>query len=265
MQGLSQQLKFRILIAVIAVVLVLSAIIVRNFFTSNDDGPLYSDERNRYIALEFYPKYNAIDCTVSFDVHLKGPSVQFAALVQDSFQHYVSYHEPRVGTMLVEYLAIRRNSEMPRKKDTAPFELIFSDQCNRKDEIFDAMVAYTVERHGGAIGIERLPNAKPELKPLRFWLDSPDYEPDYWPIYNRALRGDGGAFLELLRFEEGIDPIRQHLFFALAEHYLTDDVMKVTAKEGKDAAWELMKPEQQGRQNMLIEGWKSKIERYAEH
>ena len=262
MPKITRQLRHASLI--VGLVAVSALVGISGTLASDDNAPVFSEERNHYMALEFYPKYRADECTISFDLHVNEPGVQFITLIQESFQRYVSYHEPRVGAMQVEYVAVRRKSPPPRIKDAVPFEVVLSDQCDRKDEIFEAMVGYTQERHAGIFDFERRLDAKPELKSSAFWLDSADYDPAYWPLYHNAMRGDGKAFLELLRFVNEDDFSRQHLFSALAEHYLPDGHMKNIAQEGKRAAWLHMTPKQRDRQNRIVEGWILQINNLAD-
>ncbi|HEY9078846.1 hypothetical protein [Magnetovibrio sp.] len=229
---------------------------------SNDDGPIYSEERLRYIALEFTPKYEVADCTVSFDLQLRKGGVSFVGPLEDSFQRYVSSHEPKVGIMMITHLGTRKYGEARKNRLSAPYELVLGDQCNRKDQIYEGMVEYTLDRYGDLFGIERVPIEKSELNYGRFWLDSSDYNPDHWPTFHKAMRGDGEAFLALAKSVEPDDFRQKRLMYALAEHYLPNGPLQETARKGKEAAFKEMFPSQQKRADEVVRHWIQNIQKY---
>lgn len=214
------------------------------------DAPLISDEVNRYLVMEFIPKYRVDECVVSFAVHLKDETSGYLDEVNLAFWRYITKHEPKIGTMIYQ------NYPGP------DHFVYFADQCDRRDEIFVGM-AENVEKHfGDKMAIERLPVEVPVQGFMRLWVDSPDYDPDFWPTLHRATRGEGEAFLALVDFVKPHDHIVRHLYLALAEFYLSDGPLKDKARQRKEAALKEMTPDFQEGADKIIESWKQNIQRY---
>lgn len=214
------------------------------------EAPLISDEVNRYFVMDFVPKYRVEECVVRFSLHLKDKTRSYLDDINLAFWRYLNEHEPKIGTMVYQ------NHAWP------DHYVYFADQCDRRDEIFAGM-AENVERHfGDWMTIERLPVDEPVDGFMGLWIDAPDYDPERREIFQRAIRGDGEAFLSLVDFANPHDHIVRHLYLALAETYLPDGPLKDKARQGKEAAWKEMKPEFQERANKIIENWKQNIQRY---
>lgn len=235
---------------------------LRNTFSDSDDKPLFSDERNRYITLHFQPKYKISDCAISFDLGFNKGDEQFMDFIEDAFQRYVSYHEPKVGFMFLQHLRSPKLSSTPKIKSIIQYELILSDQCDRKDQIFLDMVTYTLKQHGDSFSIRRHTEKKSELKLSRYWIDSPDYNPDYWATLHKAVRGDGEALYKMTEFQEENDHGGRHLYMSLAEIFLPDGLLKEKAKFGKLEAFKKMFPDQQKQADKAIEYWVQNIQKY---
>ncbi|MBF0250111.1 MAG: hypothetical protein HQL35_05700 [Alphaproteobacteria bacterium] len=201
---------------------------------SFDDKAVYSEERNRYIALEFIPKYTVAECAIHFDLDLKRVQGDFQVLLEHAFQRYVSYVEPRVGMMTVmDYLPSDPNRQTGANNVFA-YELLMADQCDRKDQIFNAMVAYALDKHGDVFDIRRVPIDRVVHGGTRFWLDRPDYKPEFWPVSHKAYRGDGAALMAMADFEEPSDHGNRYLYFALAYDFLPDGDLKEQARRKFD-------------------------------
>ena len=217
------------------------------------DAPLISlsDEVNRYLVMEFVPKYHVNECVVKFAVNLKDKGAGYLRETDWAFISYINMQEPQIGLMHYRNISPVQNY------------VYFADQCARRDEIFAGMVANVEKHFGDKMSIERLPMDGSSIEGFgRLWLDSPGYDPEYWLVYHKAVRGDGEAFLRLLHLEQTADYERQHLLYALAEHYLLDGSLKDKARQGKEAAWNEIKPKFQKRQDLLIKDWIDKLQRY---
>lgn len=213
-------------------------------------APLISNEIERHFIMEFVPKYEIADCVIRFSLTQNEKAPSYVDDLNIAFWRYLGEHEPKIGMMIYQ------NWIWP------DHVIYFADQCDRRNEIFEGMQGSVDRYFGEKLSIERLPIAKPVKAFGRLWLDSPDYNPDYWPIYHRAVRKDGAAFLELLRYELKSDFSRQHLYYSLAYHYLPEGALKTAAQQGKDAAWKQISVERQERQMLVVEDWISKIEKY---
>jgi len=235
---------------------------LRSTFSNSDDKPLFSDERNRYITFHFQPKYKISDCAISFDLRINKGDDQYMTIMPETLQRYVSYHEPQVGFMVVQYLRFRKNGLIPKAKSIIQYELILSDQCDRKDQVFEKMIAYTQNQHGDSFSIERNREKKPELKLSRYWIDSPDYNPDYWSTFHKAVRGDGEALYKMIKLQEKHNHSGRHLYMSLAEIFLPDGPLKEKAKSGKSEAFNRMFPDQQKQADKAVEYWKKNIQKY---
>lgn len=216
-------------------------------------SPLISDEVNRYLVMDFVPKYHVNECVVRFALHLKNKSDNYLRDVNLAFHRYINAHEPNIGAMI--YL----NWKVP------DHYVYFADQCNRRDEIFAGMAANVEKHFGDRMRVERLA-LEEQVEPFgNMWLDSPGYSPDRVMIMHRAVRRDGKAFLQLVdRLETG-DPTIRHVFYALAEHYLPPSELKTQAKQAKEELQRDFDTERLKRQQAVIQDWISKIERYNAH
>lgn len=197
------------------------------------EEPLISDEVNRYLLLEFIPKYRFSDCSVRFAVHSKNETTPYHRELNNFFLGYVSKYEPKIGFVYFNNIVPMENF------------LHFADQCDRRDAIFQSMMSQLEDQYGGVFFIEHLPLEKPR-EPFEnlgfqsfgmYWLDSPDYDQDYWPTFHGAMRGNGEAFLALVDFVKQNDHHLRHLYLALAEFYLPNGALKDKAREGKEGAW----------------------------
>lgn len=249
---------------IVMIVILMTVTLVYRFFISHDDsGPLMSKERNRYVALEFIPKYKTDECSVHFNLYLKKAAGDFERALYNSFQRYLSKHEPKIGYLQSIQVTILNSTINQRGQSSLPYLLLFADQCERRFELFQAMADYTEERHGDQFSFEHVEREGTVAPGEKFWIDSPDFNPDYWPTFHRGMRGDGEAFLALVNFLKPYEQDDKHLYLALAEFYLPSGPLKDQACEQRDIAWKALKPEFQSRQKLVIDEWIQKIRDYS--
>jgi len=223
-----------------------------------NDEPLINDEFNRYIELEFIPKYTLSECTVRFSVHLKNKKFDYNRKLIDSTLWFVSRHEPKVGFIDVNNIYQAENF------------LFFADQCDRKEPIFQHLATYIDNRYGSDFTIKRTPDDQPIethkdflIKSSgQFWTDSPDYDPNYWPTYHKAMRGDGEALYALVDFQGINEHQGRYLFMSLAEAFLPNGVLKDKIRNEKEDHFKNLYPDQNKRIDQIITIWKQRIEKY---
>lgn len=213
-----------------------------------------SDEVNRYLAMEFLPRYSVRDCVIRYEVILQEDAGNFIRNMGNAFSKYINEHEPHIGMMAYYPLA------WPN------YDLYFADQCDRKDEIFAGMAAYVERYFGHQFSVNQVPAVDFEFLDMRrhgsmkLWLDSHDYDPEYWPTLHLAARGNGEAFLRLAEFYD--DDLARHLYYALAEHYLPGGALRIEAKRLKEELQSNLSSERLKRQNDAFQDWVSKIDLY---
>lgn len=245
--------NIRIISVVVFAILSLVTIAFLDIITPSDGGPLDTSARDDYLSLEFIPKYKVADCVVTFKFLETGTKEYQVKDVDYAFVHYLSKHEPRVGTTIIELAA---------DKTEERYRIAFADQCDRKEEIFRSMASYVEDFYDNDISIQRVPTKEPFILVGTYWLDSPDYNPSYWPTLHRAVRRDGIALMEMADFSKTNNHDTRHLYNSLAVHYLPDGPLKEKAKRLAETAFQKMLPTQQERSDHAIKYWTEKIQKY---
>jgi len=259
---LSPAQKRRYFMICVVVLLGFSAVVFRNSLGLTNRGSLNSEERDRYLALEFIPKYRINDCVVRFDVHLKATKGQFNVALYNSFDRYISYNEPTIGVIIPMQIGVVSSPETPDIRNIVQYNLLLSNQCDRRFDIFASMVAYAEDLHGDMFSIKRVPVEKPIKSGNIYWIDSPDFAPDYWPTFHKAMRGDGEALLAMVDFHGPQDHHLKHLYLSLAELFLPDGPLKDNVQTRKPKVFKKMFPNQQGQAAQAVERWQQKILKY---
>jgi len=262
MSTFSQAQKRGFFIMFVVIVLGISVFTFHNSLGLANRVLSYSEERDRYLALEFIPKYKINECVVRFDLHLNETKGQFNVAMHNSFDRYISYNEPSIGVMVPLQIGVVSNPETPDIRNIVQYNLIFSNQCDRKFEIFQSMSAYAEDLHSEIFSIKQVPVEEPIESGNIYWTDSPDYDPNYWPTFHRAMRGDGEALLAMVGFQKPNDYQGKHLYMALAEFHLPNGPLKDKAQRGKADAFKKMFSSQQKQANKVIENWKHTIQKY---
>ena len=251
----------------------ITAFIYRNTLGLTNRGPLFSDKLNRYMTLEFIPKYKASDCSVRFNVHVKNSQFEHNKAIHNAFYRYVSYNEPTAGFLYLLEMPAPTDIQKPDVGYIIRYNLTFADQCDRRIEIFQAMVAYAHDLHGNVFSIKQVPIKEP-IKPVKgslnnqkksnsgFWIDGPDYNPDYWPTYHKAMRGDGVALYAMVELQDADEHQSRYLFMSLAETFLPQGDLKDKAHNEKEGIFKNLYPDQKERIEQVIMNWKQKIEKY---
>ncbi|MBL4692345.1 MAG: hypothetical protein JKY92_03350 [Magnetovibrio sp.] len=255
----------------------LTAFTYRNKLGLTNRGPLFSDEFNRYIGFEFVPKYKIRECVIQFDLRMDKFNNEYIKGMNNAFYRYVSYNEPTVGAIYFDEMMDAVKHDQFDKGYTARYELLFPDQCDRKDEIFNSMVSYAKDLNGEDFSITQVSadhikwdvyvkKGTPSQQEFRnyngLWIDSPSYDPGYWPTFHKAMRGDGKALFKMISFQNEYNYSGKHLYMSLAEHFLPDGPLKDQARSGKANAFKQMSPGGQEQADKSIEYLKQQIKRY---
>jgi len=222
------------------------------------EEPLISDEMNKYLVLEFIPKYKFSDCTVRFSVRLNDKKLDYNRMLIDTTLWFLSKHEPKIGFIDINNINQSENF------------LFFADQCDRKEEIFQHLATYIDNRFGSDFTVKKTPDDQPIETQVnfliksygQFWTDSPDYEPNYWPTYHKAMRGDGVALYAMVDLQDADEHQSRYLFMSLAEAFLPKGTLKDKAHNEKEGIFKDLYPDQKKSIEQVIKNWKQKIEKY---
>lgn len=254
--------KYGILLIGTVMIMGIAVVKFRDVFDAPDTRFVYSEEVNRYMALEFIPKYKAADCAIHFNLHTQKTGKQFDVPLEYAFQRYISYNDHTVGMVIVRRLFFSDVSEHPKTDGIVLYEAVLADQCWRRDEIFQEMVSYALDQIKDEFTIERVPIDGPVVALGNMWIDRPDYDPKYWTALHKAMRGDGEAYMALADLAKPDDFHTKHLMSALAEHFLPEGPLKESARQGKEAAFIDLFPEQQARTDDVVQHWIEGVQRY---
>ncbi|MEX0693433.1 MAG: hypothetical protein WD075_03215 [Rhodospirillales bacterium] len=186
--------RWRATLSLAAVFLIVT---ISAFVASKKDDP---DElkmpANVHYAFNYYPKYNYADCIFRVSIKEKhGIGNDSTSRIKNLFGYYVFANEPETG-------AFGFSSEAHSGEYIAEFE--FMDKCEEAPHIIDSglkAAQHEVDFEYTFISKSKsISNAS--AKNSTFWLDSPNYDPDYWGL-RKSVSGscDPADWLRLARLE----------------------------------------------------------------
>jgi hypothetical protein len=146
---------------------------------------------NVFYTFQFYPKYNHADCVFEISI----PEKDYTFKIMDAFGYYLLTNEPEAAVY---------NYHGESNAGDFLIELEFMDKCDEAPRIIKA--ALKAAQRDVAFDFSFVTDRKPQLVTstgdFSFWLDSPNYDPDYWALHKSVYGSCNAAdWIRLARVE----------------------------------------------------------------
>lgn len=195
--------------------------------------PLDMTANEHYFILHFIPRFKQTDCMVRLKYSFSGAAKNSSQFHLDlGFRHYFSENEP--SAFFYSQHALEAGQE-------GIVYYIFIDSCPRRFEMLHNAARFVESKDPHyTIIVDDKPVTKwpTESNDIGFWIDSPQYDPEYWRLFKKALQGDGEAMFHLAGYDhEAVTPPKAYISYAMAVDRLPEGPLRDLAIKRREESW----------------------------
>jgi hypothetical protein len=205
---------------------------------------------DRHYLFKFVPKYRRDECIVQVDYVFSGSSEDYLAFfLFHGFQLYLFRYQPTAA------LVSATNSGL--KGNQGRIFLIYADDCPLRFEITELAARFIEQRDPRYTLHVSRQWIKPGGETIDLsgsWIDDPDYDPEYWKLLKKAMRGDGEALFGVAEHsEKNGNPFAAFMSYGLAVEYLPDGPLREMAMKRKEENQNALTPEKRSISDKALE------------
>ena len=183
--------------------LVLAAACIASPVRAAERTPLHKMDHTPAVIhylFNFVPRYRVADCAVRWKYEMEAGSwFDLGSARREVFGRYLLIHAPKMAEYSIDLGP--REPHVEGRGQMFHDIFVFSDECERRFDVVEAMVGEFLAEYPEIIHshVSRTPVPEEEVKGLNGrWIDTSDYDPQYWSIRAAASRDcDAAKWVEV--------------------------------------------------------------------